>query len=143
MFKKDTWKRIYHFVIVFRPTLIIWGLIVTGATISIYLGVSGKIVSIVVIVVGIFSNAFVGLLSIIGLVPLIGPVVVQILSLPVFWILNGLGYFLSIIAIKKGHGRTVLNYRVLTIVFLTIPFGGLSFMSTHCSLRPVEANPPI
>jgi hypothetical protein len=33
--------------------------------------------------------------------------------------LNALGYFISIIAIKKGHTNVVISYRLLTIVFLT------------------------
>ncbi|MFQ5582914.1 MAG: hypothetical protein ACE5GL_00580 [Calditrichia bacterium] len=40
------------------------------------------------------------------------------LALPIFWILNSIGYFLSIIAIKRGYSKTVLDYRVLTVVFL-------------------------
>lgn len=58
------------------------------------------------------------MMVLIGIVPWIGPLIVKVLALPFFWILNGLGYFASIVAIKKGHGKTVLNYRVLTIIFL-------------------------
>ena len=33
-------------------------------------------------------------------------------------VINALGYFVSIVAIKKGYSKDVLNYRVLTIVLL-------------------------
>jgi hypothetical protein len=41
-----------------------------------------------------------------------------VLALPIYWILNALGYFVSLIAIKRGFSKDVINYRVLTIVFL-------------------------
>jgi len=78
-----------------------------------------KVIAIGFIVIGYLTSAFTGLLFVIGLIPLIGPPIATLLSLPFFWILNGLGYFVSIVAIKKGHGREVLNYRVITIIFLS------------------------
>jgi hypothetical protein len=55
----------------------------------------------------------------IGFIPVIGPILAKVLALPFFWILNAIGYFLSIIAIKRGYSKSVLDYRVLTIVFLS------------------------
>ena len=49
---------------------------------------------------------------------MIGPLIAKVFALPIYWILNSLGYFLSIVAIKKGHHQSVVQYRVLTIAFL-------------------------
>ncbi len=48
----------------------------------------------------------------------VGPVVVKVLSLPFIWLLNGIGYIVSLIAIKRGYTKDVLNTRIMTIMLL-------------------------
>jgi hypothetical protein len=38
--------------------------------------------------------------------------------MPFFWIVNGLGYFVSVIAIKKGYTKEMVRSRVLTLALL-------------------------
>ena len=77
-----------------------------------------------VVVVGLITNAFAWLLGIVALVPLIGPLIVKILSIGFIWLLNGVGYLVSFIAIKRGYSQDVLTYRGLTIaVIIGIVFG--------------------
>ena len=102
----------------FRKTLLIWILIIAFVIIGIYLGVPKKVLGGVIITVGWVTGAFAGLMTMLALVPLVGPIIVSVLSLPVIWLLNGLGYFVSIIAIKKGYSKEVVNSRVLTVVLL-------------------------
>jgi hypothetical protein len=106
-----------------RKMLIVWAIIVLAVTAGILLKFDRNVIGGSVFVVGIISNAFAwlaaGILSGIGLIPLVGPVLVSILSSSVLWLINALGYFVSVIAIKAGHGKAVLNYRLLVIVFLT------------------------
>jgi hypothetical protein len=52
------------------------------------------------------------------MIPVIGPLIVNVLSIPFFWLVNALGYFISILAIKKGYTRQVINSRVLTLSVL-------------------------
>jgi hypothetical protein len=50
--------------------------------------------------------------------------IAHVLSLPFLWLINGVGYVASIIAIKRGYSKDVLNYRVITITLLFgITFG--------------------
>ena len=106
------------FLRTFRKTLLIWILIIAFVLIGIYFGVPKKFLGGVIITVGWVTGAFAGLMAMIALVPLVGPIIVSVLSLPVIWLLNGLGYFVSIIAIKKGYSKEVVNSRVLTVVLL-------------------------
>ena len=106
------------FLRTFRKTLLIWILIIAFVLIGIYFGVPKKFLGGVIITVGWVTGAFAGLMAMIALVPLIGPIIVSVLSLPVIWLLNGLGYFVSIVAIKKGYSKEVVNSRVLTVVLL-------------------------
>jgi hypothetical protein len=58
-------------------------------------------------------------LGIIGLVPVIGPVLVKVLSLSIIWLLNAIGYLVSFAAIKRGYSKDVLTYRAVTIALIT------------------------
>ena len=106
------------FLVTFRKTIVIWVLIIAFVTIGFYFGVPKKILGGTIIAVGWVTGAFAGLMGMIALLPLVGPIIVSVLSLPVIWLLNGLGYFVSIIAIKKGYSKEVVNSRVLTVVLL-------------------------
>ncbi|MGK2952413.1 MAG: hypothetical protein ACSLEZ_08525, partial [Thiobacillus sp.] len=68
-----------------------------------------------VLVVGLLSNAFAWLLGIIALVPVIGPIVVKVLSIGFIWLLNAVGYLVAYVAIRRGYSKDVLTYRGLTI----------------------------
>ncbi len=67
---------------------------------------------------GILSHAFAGVVGLVTLIPFIGPLLIKVLSIPAFWLLNAGGYFVSIIFVKKGYGSSVVQGRVLTIVLL-------------------------
>jgi hypothetical protein len=102
----------------FQRTILLWLIIAGMVVLGALLGVDKKIIGAVVALFGILTQAFTGLLALIGVVPLLGPLIVKIISLPFFWILNGIGYLVSAVAIKQGFSKDVLNYRVLTVVFL-------------------------
>ncbi len=106
------------FLRAFRKTIVIWILIIAFVLLGIYFGVPKKILGGVIITVGWVTGAFAGLMTMIALLPLVGPIIVSVLSLPVIWLLNGLGYFVSIVANKKGYSKEVVNSRVLTVVLL-------------------------
>ncbi len=71
-----------------------------------------------VFVVGLLSNAFAWLLGIIAMVPIVGPLIVKVLSIGFIWLLNAVGYFVSYIAIKRGYSKDVLTYRGLTVAVI-------------------------
>jgi hypothetical protein len=109
---------IKDFILVFWKTIFVWIIIGVFVTVALHYEIDEAVIGGVVIVFGLITQAFVGLISIIALVPFIGPIVAKLLALPIFWLINALGYFISIVAIKKGYSKDVLNYRVLTIVLL-------------------------
>lgn len=77
-----------------------------------------EIMAGLVLLFGILSHAFAGMVGLVALIPFIGPLLIKVLSIPVFWLLNAGGYFVSIIFVKKGFGSSVVQGRVLTIVLL-------------------------
>ena len=74
-----------------------------------------SIIAGVLVVVGLISNAFAWLLGIVALVPIIGPLIVKILSIGFIWLLNAVGYLVSYVAIRRGYSKDVLTYRGLTV----------------------------
>jgi hypothetical protein len=85
---------------------------------GIYLGVDKRAIAGVIFLLGLFSNAFAWLLGIVALVPIVGPLVVKVLSLSIIWLLNALGYLVSFVAIKRGYSRDVMTYRGLTVALI-------------------------
>ena len=106
-FLKSNWKHIVG-----------WALFLIAIIIALYFGVEKKVVVLVTILLGVFTQFFAGITALIAMVPFIGPLIVKVLAIPFFWILNGIGYFISIVAIKKGYSRELVGSRVLTIAVL-------------------------
>ena len=67
---------------------------------------------------GLVSSLFAWIVGVLGLIPLVGPLIVKVLAIPIIWLLNALGYLVSFIAIKRGYSRDVLTYRGLTIALI-------------------------
>ena len=109
---------IKDFFLAFWKTIFVWIIIGVFIAVALHYEVDEAIIGGVVVIFGLITQAFVGLISIIALVPFVGPIIAKVLALPIFWMINALGYFVSIVAIKKGYSKEVLNYRVLTVVLL-------------------------
>ncbi len=106
-FFKSNWKH-----------LIGWTLFIIAIVVALNFGVEKKVVVLVTILLGVFTQFFAGITALIALVPFVGPLIVKVLAIPFFWLLNGLGYFISIVAIKKGYSRELVGSRVLTLAVL-------------------------
>jgi hypothetical protein len=111
-------RRIWEFIYSFRKIFIIWAILTIFVVIGFAVGLDKKAIVFFSIIFGLISQAFLGLINLIALIPIVGPLIAKVLALPIYWILNALGYFVSLIAIKRGFSKDVMNYRVLTIVFL-------------------------
>lgn len=88
------------------------------AWLGIRLNVDHGVVVGAVVVLGLASHAFSWLLGVVALVPVVGPMIVKVLSIGFIWLLNAVGYLLSFIAIRRGYSKDVLTYRGLTIALI-------------------------
>lgn len=79
---------------------------------------NARVIAGVTLLIGMLSGVFAWLLSLIGLMPLVGPLVVKVLSFSFIWLLNAVGYLISFIAIRRGYSKDVLTYRGLTIALM-------------------------
>jgi hypothetical protein len=105
-------------IFVFKNILLTWVILAGLFLLGLNFNFDTYVIVIALSIVAFLTKAFTGLLTLMGVVPFIGPFLVKILSLPIFWLINGLGYFASLLAIKKGHVKSVITYRIITISFL-------------------------
>ncbi len=106
------------FLQLYKKHIIIWLLIAVFIVVALKLGIDEKIIVFVTLVLGLFTQLFAGLGALIAMVPFIGPLIIKVLAIPFFWILNGLGYFVGMIAIKRGYSGEFMKSRVLTLALL-------------------------
>ena len=77
-----------------------------------------RAIAIITLLLGYLTNVFTSVVTLISFIPFIGPFIVKIVTIPIFWIINSLGYITSAYAIKKGYGRELLSHRMITFVLL-------------------------
>lgn len=111
-------NRFTQFLRNYEYAIIAWVIIIWLVVMAIYYSLDRQIIGAIVLLVGIIGQAFAALGVWVGLVPVVGPLVVKILSLPFIWLLNGVGYIVSYIAIHRGFKKEVLNTRIMTIMLL-------------------------
>jgi hypothetical protein len=78
-----------------------------------------RAIAIITLVVGYITNIFSGISILTASIPIIGPIIIKLFAIPFFWMLNLTGYFTSVVAIKKGYGKTVMSHRIVTLTLLS------------------------
>ncbi|MBC8467010.1 MAG: hypothetical protein H8D58_00305 [Candidatus Marinimicrobia bacterium] len=106
------------FIKVYRKQIFGWILAILTISIALYYGIDKKIILFLTFVISIFTQIFVGLGALIGMIPLIGPLIIKAISIPVFWFLNAMGYVVSGVAIKKGYATELAKSRIVTLGLL-------------------------
>ncbi len=109
---RTTWWRNW------KVMLPLWLGIAVLVGLGLHFNVDRGVIAGSVVAIGLVSNAFAWLLGVIALVPVIGPVIVKVLSIGFIWLLNAVGYLVSYIAIRRGYSRDVLTYRGLTVAVI-------------------------
>jgi hypothetical protein len=82
------------------------------------LGIDEKAIVILVLFVGYVTQAFTIIVGLIAAIPIIGPPVAYIVSLPFFLIVNALAYLITLFTLRKGYTKDVLGSRILVTAFL-------------------------
>ena len=102
----------------YRKKIVIWmiagGLIFTAS----YYGIDKKLIVFTAFIIGVFTEIFTGIGVLVAAIPVVGPMIIKIISIPIFWILNALGTLVSGIAIKKGYATELAKGRIMTLALL-------------------------
>jgi hypothetical protein len=110
--QKEVFFRAYGF------RILLWLGITSAVAVLLHFNVDKKLITIMTLTLGLLTKAFAGLGAVVSLIPVVGPLIVKVLTFPFFWVVNGLGYFVSVIAIKKGYTKEMVRSRVLTVALL-------------------------
>ena len=81
-------------------------------------GVNERIIILVTLILGVFTQIFTGITSLIAIIPFFGPFILKVVSIPIFYFLNALGWVVSAIAIKKGYVNELSKSRTVTFALL-------------------------
>ena len=102
----------------YRKKIVIWiiagGLIFTAS----YYGIDKKLIVFTAFIIGVFTEIFAGVGVLVAAIPVVGPMIIKIVSIPIFWILNALGTLVSGIAIKRGYATELAKGRIMTLALL-------------------------
>ena len=102
----------------YRKKIVTWmvagGLIFTAS----YYGIDKKLIVLTAFIIGVFTEIFTGIGVLVAAIPVVGPMIIKIVSIPIFWILNALGTLVSGIAIKKGYATELAKGRIMTLALL-------------------------
>ena len=90
----------------------------TAFIFSIQYGIDKKIIVFIAFVISVFTEFFVGLSALIAAIPIIGPMIIKIVTIPVFWVFNAMGTLVSGLAIKKGYTTEFTKGKILTLALL-------------------------
>ena len=102
----------------YRKKIVIWmiaGCLIFAAS---YYGIDKKLIVFTAFIIGVFTEIFAGIGILVAAIPVVGPMIIKIVSIPVFWILNALGTLVSGIAIKKGYATELAKGRIMTLALL-------------------------
>ena len=81
-------------------------------------GLNQRIVLLFTVALGIFTQIFSGITSLIAMIPFFGPIIIKVISIPIFYVLNAVGWVVSRIAIKKGYANELSKSRTVTLALL-------------------------
>ena len=81
-------------------------------------GINERIIILATLVLGLFTQIFAGITSLIAIIPFFGPFILKAVSIPIFYFLNALGWVVSAVAIKKGYVNELSRSRTVTFALL-------------------------
>ena len=105
-------------LLAYRKKFLGWLVALILMAIAMFYGIDKKIIVFTTFIVTIFTEIFVGISALIAMIPFIGPLIIKVISFPIFWILNALGTLISGLAIKKGYTTKLAKGRIITLALL-------------------------
>ena len=103
---------------IFYKKILFWIFLAVIVAFAVNHGIDKKLIVFSAFIISVFTEAFVGFSALIAAVPVIGPMIIKIVTIPVFWVFNAMGTLVSGLAIKKGYATELTRGRILTLALL-------------------------
>ena len=102
--------------------ILVWIILIIALILAFFYGhqygINQRIIILVTLALGTFTQIFSGITSLIALIPFFGPFILKVISIPIFYILNAMGWVVSAVAIKKGYVNELSKSRTITLALL-------------------------
>jgi len=102
--------------------ILVWIILIMALSLAFFYGkqygINQRIIILVTLALGTFTQIFSGITSLIALIPFFGPFILKVISIPIFYILNAMGWVVSAVAIKKGYVNELSKSRTITLALL-------------------------
>ena len=102
--------------------IIVWIILLMALSLAFFYGkqygINQRIIILLTLALGTFTQIFSGITSLIALIPFFGPFILKVISIPIFYILNAMGWVVSAVAIKKGYVNELSKSRTITLALL-------------------------
>ena len=118
LMSKEVWQRIRNFVEKNWKTICVILVLVLFVAIAQRIGLDKQVIVITVLFFGYVTQLFAMLMGLITVIPIIGPPIVSIVSLPFFLIVNANAYMVTLFSLRKGYTKDVLDSKVLVTTLL-------------------------
>ena len=102
--------------------ILVWIILMVALSLAFFYGkqygINQRIIIFITLALGTFTQIFSGITSLIALIPFFGPFILKVISIPIFYILNAMGWVVSAVAIKKGYVNELSKSRTITLALL-------------------------
>ena len=103
--------------------ILFWLVLVAFVAIGVQLHWKGSVIAAGAVLWGlathIFGVVFAAILTWVGVFPIAGPIIIKVLTWPLFLLINGAAFFTSLIGVNIGKGRQVFEARVAATILMT------------------------
>ena len=72
----------------YRNKILIWIIIILIISLAVFYGIDKKFIVFIAFIIGVFTEIFAGFGVLVAAIPIIGPMIIKVVSIPVFWVLN-------------------------------------------------------
>ena len=111
-------KRLIEFLTDNWKILCVLLLLLVFVYVAQYYGLDKEITVFVVLFLGYVTQLFSVLVGLIATIPVIGPPIANLISLPFIFIVNAVAYLVTFFSLRKGYAKELLGSRVLVTAFL-------------------------
>ena len=115
---KDTRKRFESFFRDNWKICCVLLLLLVFVYVAQHYGLDKEITVIVVLFLGYVTQLFSVLVGFIAAIPVIGPPIANLISLPFIFIVNAVAYLVTFFSLRRGYAKEILGSRVLVTAFL-------------------------
>ena len=102
--------------------ILVWIILVMALSLAFFYGkqygINQRIIILVTLALGTFTQIVSDITYLIALIPFFGPFILKVISIPIFYILNAMGWVVSAVAIKKGYVNELSKSRTITLALL-------------------------